>query len=643
MCFFYFVTGRSHPFHVTRRGWGEFPLRVQVCFRNPLCKPVNIIHNLKLDQSYTGLQTLGAETVVEVMLYNEEFVPPESSSASEYMVTQCPDQERKQDQFADPVLEYTHLPPTMGSPEDIDDEGHGFLLNAEDCSSTSLMKTNDCSVPHPIPSTLLVPGLKIKAEPDDDGYDNPSFQLRIEQSLNCDDDSISSNEPSIQQRTTDCTTSSVIQGDHDYYQIKTESESTAESANATSCIVAGSVASSLSSKSMSNASSLSTALSSDGCGTSKPILVRCLSKNGSVIQLPFSLLRNYAVFKPIRKAKPGESLLRHPLTQAGQESSKAIRLTAIQPPQIEETPLSSSLSANPDTKQLNEKAEMEKKINAERRHLRETLDAVEATNWSCVRDCVRVLVNNLRLVDERASDVTFRAVRPFSAPSMELFVSWNIGKQRSAEWSRAKLIRRTVEQCRFTNHETPWSTKEIMSWCRKLGYSPLACWPRPTLLPSTCPLNDQVPSTLSEIKVSLTPSFDDEDVFVEVESVDDSPFKPSSLSVSCVPKALLPLPDPDSALTAWLGDSVEKLGFKLGAEVFNGAMSSVARLLMSHLWKELASDLLRRSLSESWERNGGKTPDIINMSDALHSVIRRPEFDILTNSGLGIANVNGNV
>lgn len=73
---------RSHPFHITRRGWGEFPIRIQVCFKNPLCKPVNIIHNLKLDQSYTGLQTLGAETIVDVMVYNDATVSTSSNRIS---------------------------------------------------------------------------------------------------------------------------------------------------------------------------------------------------------------------------------------------------------------------------------------------------------------------------------------------------------------------------------------------------------------------------------------------------------------------------------------------------------------------------------------------------------------------------------
>ena len=56
------------PFTVTRRGWGEFPVRIQLVFNDARNKPVDIIHNLKLDKTYTGLQTLGAETSVELEL-----------------------------------------------------------------------------------------------------------------------------------------------------------------------------------------------------------------------------------------------------------------------------------------------------------------------------------------------------------------------------------------------------------------------------------------------------------------------------------------------------------------------------------------------------------------------------------------------
>lgn len=54
------------PFHLTRRGWGEFPIRVQLHFIGSWNKRVDVIHELKLDKTYTGLQTLGAETVIDL-------------------------------------------------------------------------------------------------------------------------------------------------------------------------------------------------------------------------------------------------------------------------------------------------------------------------------------------------------------------------------------------------------------------------------------------------------------------------------------------------------------------------------------------------------------------------------------------------
>ncbi|XP_036880086.1 YEATS domain-containing protein 2 isoform X7 [Manis javanica] len=79
------VEVREPPFHLTRRGWGEFPVRVQVHFKDSQNKRIDIIHNLKLDRTYTGLQTLGAETVVDVELHRhslgEDSIYPQSSES----------------------------------------------------------------------------------------------------------------------------------------------------------------------------------------------------------------------------------------------------------------------------------------------------------------------------------------------------------------------------------------------------------------------------------------------------------------------------------------------------------------------------------------------------------------------------------
>ncbi|XP_039929878.1 YEATS domain-containing protein 2 isoform X2 [Hirundo rustica] len=79
------VEVREPPFHLTRRGWGEFPVRVQIHFKDSQNKRIDIIHNLKLDRTYTGLQTLGAETVVDVELHRhslgEEYLLSQSSES----------------------------------------------------------------------------------------------------------------------------------------------------------------------------------------------------------------------------------------------------------------------------------------------------------------------------------------------------------------------------------------------------------------------------------------------------------------------------------------------------------------------------------------------------------------------------------
>nr|XP_033813580.1 YEATS domain-containing protein 2 isoform X3 [Geotrypetes seraphini] len=82
------VEVREPPFHLTRRGWGEFPVRVQIHFKDSHNKRIDIIHRLKLDRTYTGLQTLGAETVVDVQLHRhslgEDYLFSQSSNESTF-------------------------------------------------------------------------------------------------------------------------------------------------------------------------------------------------------------------------------------------------------------------------------------------------------------------------------------------------------------------------------------------------------------------------------------------------------------------------------------------------------------------------------------------------------------------------------
>uniref|UniRef100_A0A3Q1IK81 YEATS domain-containing protein 2 n=1 Tax=Anabas testudineus TaxID=64144 RepID=A0A3Q1IK81_ANATE len=68
------------PFHLTRRGWGEFPVRIQIHFKDPRNKRIDIIHQLKLFSD----DKLYLFQVVDVELHRnslgEDYIPQPSSS-----------------------------------------------------------------------------------------------------------------------------------------------------------------------------------------------------------------------------------------------------------------------------------------------------------------------------------------------------------------------------------------------------------------------------------------------------------------------------------------------------------------------------------------------------------------------------------
>lgn len=110
------VEVREPPFHLTRRGWGEFPVRVQIHFKDSQNKRIDIIHNLKLDRTYTGLQTLGAETVVEVELLRHSF-------GEDYLYSQAYN-ESSQSEGSVPGLATIKSSPHKGSHE-LTEKGYG--------------------------------------------------------------------------------------------------------------------------------------------------------------------------------------------------------------------------------------------------------------------------------------------------------------------------------------------------------------------------------------------------------------------------------------------------------------------------------------------------------------------------------------
>ena len=633
-----------------------------------MCKPVNIIHNLKLDQSYTGLQTLGAETIVEVMVYNAEL----TASASNSSLVQCSSEVNEEEgksqspkQKSEPELL------EVSSKDDWKQICKNSSSDAEDSRDRALTTP---SSPSPISAKCPQPDappderkcekllMNIKAEPEED--DVPDEDL-MESSC------WESTAPPLTQISNNANCRMTVQrvsaeSDHDYFQTSAAQVKKEKWNESVEEMVEPTNKKSLPSRSIAIAlppvhgnipdlSSLATNVKPIGglASTSKPaVLVKCLNKNGTVINLPLELLRNAVVIKPQRPMKLGDgttpsySVLRFPLVGAAQQDPSTIttRFVKALPTPESASPLPPSLTViqtKSSSKIHREKLESENNVMIEKRRFQQIMNDVQATEWQSMRDCLRKLAKLFPLVDPQSSNSAYRSLRPFTAPSIEVFCSWHIGKQRSAEWMRSKLLNDTLHRCRFSSSDVVWHTKKIMLWCRRQGYSPLACWPgREQPSESSTSSLTTLPSPIVAININDLPvvACKEDDCIVDIEAVATETTAQNSVDAysSQCSKSLLPLNDSDSVLTSWITDSVEKLGFKLGSELHDDSLMSIARLVMSSVWKEFANDLVRRSLRESWQRNGGQKPDVISLTDVYHAINRRPECDVLTCFGMGV-------
>lgn len=119
------VDVQAPPFHVARRGWGEFPIRVQLYFHPEYNqKPVQLLHTVILDKTLSGIQSLGAETLLEVWLRD---VSCDNDGHKSEMVV--PDVKIESDANKDP-----HISPS----EHLVDDNLLDFLNKIESSQTSI-------------------------------------------------------------------------------------------------------------------------------------------------------------------------------------------------------------------------------------------------------------------------------------------------------------------------------------------------------------------------------------------------------------------------------------------------------------------------------------------------------------------------
>ncbi|XP_063228779.1 YEATS domain-containing protein 2 [Bacillus rossius redtenbacheri] len=279
--------------------------------------------------------------------------------------------------------------------------------------------------------------------------------------------------------------------------------------------------------------------------------------------------------------------------------------------------------------------------------------AVEACRFPTQTLCVRWLLRHLPLVSRLASDRAFRAVHPYAAPSHGAFLAWNIGKQRAAEWLRAKKVQKLLlqlQQLQLSCAKDVWSTRAIVEWARRHGYTPVSQHGGDSGGPKTHELPCAVPeggSTLSEpmqvlewLETSGSATLRaDDDVEIDVVGL------PAPAPIARPAAGAEPWRggegmehDPTvEASCALLGEEVRRLGFKMAAEpVAPGILYPAAERVLLEAMKSLAEDLLRRALCRAWVRNSNRPPETVMACDVVEALLGRPEFDMFTNFGLGV-------
>lgn len=248
---------------------------------------------------------------------------------------------------------------------------------------------------------------------------------------------------------------------------------------------------------------------------------------------------------------------------------------------------------------------------------------------------------------------------PFSfcrATSHKHFLSWPLAKQRACEFQRAREVRWWLQECRVKGWEG-WTIPRLVAWGRGHAHTPIAR--RPVIhtdkvkLPPSTPTSGKSLSYIGDLqKLEEEEHQSDNDTCpsdtleVDVVGLDEeedtlrgSKRKPGSP----LKQRLEYLPFEEEEVTSgceWVGQLGSQLRISIQPEdVGERCATDAAR---ATLWKaalNLMEDLLRASHFQAWQESSVMPPPTITPTHVLSALTHsRPEFDLLTDLGLGTPN-----
>ncbi|KAG8039473.1 hypothetical protein G9C98_008116 [Cotesia typhae] len=255
-----------------------------------------------------------------------------------------------------------------------------------------------------------------------------------------------------------------------------------------------------------------------------------------------------------------------------------------------------------------------------------------------VEKIVSFLAKRLPIVTPEAQDVEFKKSFPYVCQTVEEFLGFNVGKQRSVEWYRAKKIRNMLKF--KVKKEEIWTTKEILLWCRFQGFTAM----RPLINSvkgereevNTCTESRELVEWIRKMKSSGEEKEQVDIIDIEGDDDDRDDDESEAVEENKGEFVRLKMNEEESKMNFFVNETARQVGVTLAEEeIEEGVRDAAASRVVAKAVECLLENLLRSSLSKAWERNNLKCPNVITINDVRKAIRQREEFDIFTNSGLG--------
>lgn len=612
----------SSPFHLSRRGWGEFPLRVQLHFKNSLNKPIDIIHPLKLDRTFTGLQTLGAETVVDIWLQTSEPRPATNSTTDNsennklnFNTNGTTGEEitlEKSDQESN--LTITHESPK----DEISQLKLISLIDHDYCklSKSSLSIESNKTLVH-LRNGSLNSDTRISLN----GLQTNSIlnTNSVEKLANTLKDTPGKMQPlqiSIPDAFESTTKNQIlVLKNKDFVPVKFDPKS----------------------KVLIDPISIQKKVNNNlnkgevGKISEKPKVIKINPVNSILLTANYSepALR---IVDPMNSVNENKIVRSFDLRVGSNSSKSDVNLQ------------NNTKTTKP--KVILGKIKMNKEIHDE---IMRSIDDVRLTDTLSI---VQFIIHRLPLITEKVSDPEYRKLYPFSCGSIKEFLSYNIGKQRAFEWQRARAVRSFLK--RKVTAEEVWSVKEIIIWARRHAYTPMSSifHFENTLVDNMkkSSNSDSIFSTYSKPVdlhkwLSESSKINDENNCEESDEEIDVLFESKPNEVIKIENDetlsdadVLEIPVESESLFIYVNETARNIGIKLtDEEIIPGVRHCSGSHAMMRAVECFVDNILRLSHATALEKLEDKNSyvETLNLEDVKRALLKREEFDLFTNAGLG--------